>query len=145
MYYISLFIEKIVTTNVKQRILTLILPLVMAVTTFALDPSVYSVKSVMDYLFIFVLLFSLVTGFRELKVSEDNAFVVIGNHSYVIYLIHATLLGAVFYLMNATGLKYGYVVHIVTVFLVIPLLTGLSEILRSAVSGMRGTINRIFK
>lgn len=144
MYYLSLIIEKKVTKSITQKVLIILLAVFMMIVTMVLDPSIYTVTGFWDYLFLFTVIFILIEGFRLLKVSEHNILVVIGNNSYVIYLIHATFICAIFYVLNLKGINYGYFIHAATVIFAVALITGLSEILRSSVSGMRNVV-KIFE
>lgn len=138
MYYILQFLNRKGSPNrVNSKIRWGIAVVLIVGITFILDPKIYPVTTLGDYLWLIALLFTSLWIFGNLKASDTNILVLIGNHSYVIYLIHSTLFGVAFYLINKSGIDYNLAIHAIIVVIALVLLIGLSTILKGSVKGMR--------
>ncbi len=142
MYYSLFLIEKKMLIDKLNRkvLLTLMMTMIVGITLM-LDSTIHEISNLSDYIILVVLLFALIMLFEHLKVSENNLLVIIGNNSYVIYLIHATAFDLLFYLMNKVGWRYSIIAHVLTVVVVVVILATLSEILRNSINGMRYSLS----
>lgn len=149
MYYLSLAISKKkwwlwMFDCLEQRIIIVLAACAMLMATIYIDSSIVKIDTFAEYILAYLLFFAIIQLFACIRVMPSNFLVCIGNNSYVIYLVHPTLLCSVFLIMNYIGIKYGYLVHIITVLTAVTLLIGLSEILRSAVKGMKNKTGSFF-
>lgn len=107
----------------NNRIILFYIVVMMIFSTYLLDPqlsnNLFANGGGKGYLIFSCMAFAVLFLFRNIEVKDSNLFVIIGNNSYVIYLLHATFFDAIFYLLNKVGFKFNLLVDIILTGIII--------------------------